>query len=76
MKSNMNRLIQFVLAISMFLGITNTHAQSEADTTVYLTDFIFTPREFTISVGQTVAFLNPWYEGHELWLKTSNVGRA
>ena len=58
MKSNMNRLIQFVLAISMFLGITNTHAQCEADTTVYLTDFIFTPSEFTISVGQTVAFVN------------------
>ena len=34
------------------------HAQCEADTTVYLTDFIFTPSEFTISVGQTVAFVN------------------
>ncbi|MGB1122022.1 MAG: fasciclin domain-containing protein [Flavobacteriales bacterium] len=33
-------------------------AQCEADATVYLTDFIFTPSEFTISVGQTVAFVN------------------
>lgn len=34
------------------------HAQCEADTTVYLTDFLFNPSEFTISVGQTVAFVN------------------
>jgi transforming growth factor-beta-induced protein len=33
-------------------------AQCEADATVYLTDFLFTPSEFTISVGQTVAFVN------------------
>jgi uncharacterized surface protein with fasciclin (FAS1) repeats/plastocyanin len=54
----MNGLIQFIFAISMSLGIINIHAQCEADTTVYLTDFIFTPSEFTISVGQTVAFVN------------------
>jgi uncharacterized surface protein with fasciclin (FAS1) repeats/plastocyanin len=42
----------------MSMVITNTHAQCEADNTVYLTDFIFTPNEFTISVGQTVAFIN------------------
>ena len=33
-------------------------AQCEADATVYLTDFLFTPSELTISVGQTVAFVN------------------
>ncbi len=54
----MNRLIQSTLAIFMSMGFINTHAQCEADTTVYLTDFIFTPSEFTISVGQTVAFVN------------------
>lgn len=54
----MNKLIQSTLAIFMSMGFINTHAQCEADTTVYLTDFIFTPSEFTISVGQTVAFVN------------------
>jgi uncharacterized surface protein with fasciclin (FAS1) repeats/plastocyanin len=54
----MNRLIQSTLAIFMSMGFINTHAQCEADTTVYLTDFMFTPSEFTISVGQTVAFVN------------------
>lgn len=33
-------------------------AQCEADTTIYLTDFVFTPSAVTISVGQTVAFVN------------------
>lgn len=37
---------------------TETHSQCEADTTVYLTDFDFTPNTFTISLGQTVAFIN------------------
>jgi uncharacterized surface protein with fasciclin (FAS1) repeats/plastocyanin len=54
----MHRLIQSTFAIFMSMVITNTHAQCEADHTVYLTDFIFTPNEFTISVGQTVAFIN------------------
>jgi uncharacterized surface protein with fasciclin (FAS1) repeats/plastocyanin len=54
----MKRLIQSTFAIFMSMGLINTHAQCEADTTVYLTDFIFTPSEFTISVGQTVAFVN------------------
>ena len=35
-----------------------TQDQCEADATVYLTDFIFTPSDFTVSVGQTVAFVN------------------
>ena len=35
-----------------------THSQCESDMTVYLTDFDFTPNTFTISVGQTVAFIN------------------
>ena len=33
-------------------------AQCEADTTVYLTDFTFTPNEITIAVGQSIAFVN------------------
>ena len=35
----MNRLIQSTLAIFMSMGFINTHAQCEADTTVYLTDY-------------------------------------
>ena len=46
----------FALVVSMGMG--TAWAQCEADTTVYLTDFLFTPSEFTISVGQTVAFVN------------------
>ena len=44
----------------IFAGLNAAFAQAqcEADATVYLTDFIFTPSEFTISVGQTVAFVN------------------
>jgi len=40
------------------MGMGTTWAQCEADATVYLTDYLFTPSEFTISVGQTVAFVN------------------
>ena len=54
----MNRLTLSSFAIFMSMGFTNTHAQCEADATVYLTDFVFTPNEFTISVGETVAFIN------------------
>ncbi|MGB1076329.1 MAG: fasciclin domain-containing protein [Flavobacteriales bacterium] len=46
--------------LSIFAGLSAVvaQAQCEADTTVYLTDFIFTPSEITISVGQTIAFVN------------------
>lgn len=54
----MNRLIPLAFAIFMSMVLINSHAQCEADTTVYLTDFVFTPNEFTISVGETVAFIN------------------
>ena len=47
-----------ILFIFAGLNAVIAQAQCEADTTVYLTDFIFTPSEFTISVGQTVAFVN------------------
>ncbi|MEC8802296.1 MAG: fasciclin domain-containing protein [Bacteroidota bacterium] len=51
-----NSLKIFVLIASM--GMSSAWAQCEADATVYLTDFLFTPNEFTISVGETVAFVN------------------
>ena len=44
------------MLLSLFL--TEVQAQCEADTTIYLTDFVFTPSSVTISVGQTVAFVN------------------
>ena len=47
-----------LLFIFVSLNAVVAQAQCEADTTVYLTDFLFTPSEFTISVGQTVAFVN------------------
>ena len=47
-----------ILALLVSMGMGTAWAQCEADATVYLTDFIFTPSEFTISVGQTVAFVN------------------
>ena len=47
-----------LLLICASLNTAVAQAQCEADTAVYLTDFIFTPSEFTISVGQTVAFVN------------------
>ena len=50
---------QRVLLASLLLFIFGSaQAQSEADHTVYLTDFMFTPAEFVISVGETVAFIN------------------
>lgn len=33
-------------------------SQCEADVTIYLTDFVFTPNAISISVGQTIAFVN------------------
>ena len=53
----MKRLFS-LLSIASGLFSTSVHAQCEADTTIYLTDFIFTPSAVTISVGQTVAFVN------------------
>ena len=47
-----------ILALLVSMGMGTAWAQCEADTTVYLTDFIFTPSDFTVSVGQTVAFVN------------------
>ena len=44
--------------ISFFLNGFISRSQCEADATIYLTDFLFTPSELTISVGQTVAFVN------------------
>ncbi len=56
----MKNVLTNTLAFGFFtlFGATQSQAQCEADATVYLTDFIFTPSEFTISVGQTVAFVN------------------
>lgn len=59
-----NNLREMKLQRSLFLvflfGLLHVHsqAQCEADTTIYLTDFTFTPSQVTISVGQTVAFVN------------------
>ena len=47
-----------IIALFESMGMGTTWAQCEADATVYLTDFLFTPNEFTISVGETVAFVN------------------
>ena len=47
-----------VIALFASIGLGTAWAQCEADATVYLTDFLFTPNEFTISVGETVAFVN------------------
>jgi len=54
MKKNALKIITWVAS----MGMGTTWAQCEADATVYLTDYLFTPSEFTISVGQTVAFVN------------------
>ena len=53
-------LKKYLPLLFIFAGLNAVvaQAQCEADTTVYLTDFLFTPSEFTISVGQTVAFVN------------------
>ena len=54
----MHRFPQFLLASMLSVFTTAAHSQCEADTTVYLTDFVFTPNAIAISVGQTVAFIN------------------
>ena len=56
----MKNVLTNSLAFGFFtlFGATQSQAQCEADATVYLTDFLFTPSAFTISVGQTVAFVN------------------
>ena len=55
---NHAHLTHFAIFLTLLAGAEQAQAQCEADATVYLTDFIFTPSEFTISVGQTVAFVN------------------
>jgi uncharacterized surface protein with fasciclin (FAS1) repeats/plastocyanin len=54
----MNRFKHIAVVAMLSAVATEAHSQCDADATVYLTDFIFTPNEFTISVGQTVAFIN------------------
>ncbi len=54
----MNRFQHIVLVTILSAFTTEAYSQCEADATVYLTDFVFTPNEFTISVGETVAFIN------------------
>ena len=54
MRTDLHKIIGFVVVT----GTGSTWAQCEADNTVYLTDFLFSPNEFTISVGETVAFVN------------------
>ena len=39
-------------------GVGSAWCQCEADVTVYLSDYTFTPSQLTIFVGQTVAFVN------------------
>ena len=56
----MKNVLTNSLAFGFFtlFGATQSQAQCEADATVYMTDFLFSPSAFTISVGQTVAFVN------------------
>jgi uncharacterized surface protein with fasciclin (FAS1) repeats/plastocyanin len=44
--------------LSLLLSSPVVEAQCEADVTIYLTDFMFTPNAVTIEIGQTVAFVN------------------
>tara|TARA_B100000768_G_scaffold180185_1_gene199518 strand:- start:2027 stop:4210 length:2184 start_codon:yes stop_codon:yes gene_type:complete len=46
------------ITFSLMLFAGNINAQCEADHTVYLTDFIFTPTELLINAGESVAFIN------------------
>ena len=48
MKNHLLNIFAFVVS----MGMGAAWAQCEADATVYLTDFLFTPSEFTISVGK------------------------
>ena len=54
MKSSLALLAVF----SLFISDRSILAQCEADVTIYLTDFAFTPNAVTIEIGQTVAFVN------------------
>ena len=58
MKILKSRFPQLLLASMLSVFTTGANSQCEADTTVFLTDYFFTPSSFTISVGQTVAFVN------------------
>lgn len=42
----------------LFGSLQAVNAQCESDQTIYLTDFTFTPSALTISVGESVAFIN------------------
>ena len=44
--------------VFLVTGMGTAWGQCEADATVYLTDYAFTPSNLTIEVGQTVAFVN------------------
>ena len=49
-----------LLFAALIFGFTQAEiqAQCEADHTVYLTDFVFTPSALPITVGESVAFIN------------------
>lgn len=50
--------IALLFLFSVLFAQNAVQAQCEADATIYLTDFVFTPSAITIEVGQTVAFIN------------------
>jgi uncharacterized surface protein with fasciclin (FAS1) repeats/plastocyanin len=54
----MKRFSQLVLTSILTVYSMGAQSQCEADVTVYLTDFVFTPNAISISVGQTIAFVN------------------
>ena len=58
MKIILVKLKLLICLICLFFLCFKCSSQCEADATVYVTDFIFTPSELTIAVGQTVAFVN------------------
>lgn len=54
MKQHPLRFVFFLLVT----GMGTAWGQCEADATIYLTDYTFTPTNLTIAVGQTIAFVN------------------
>ena len=52
-----NSLAVLFTLVAGFFGL-ESQAQCDADHTIYLTDFTFSPSDMTISVGETVAFVN------------------
>ena len=53
----MRILTHFLSLIFVFISI-NSKAQCQADTTIFLSNFEFSPSELVIPIGQTVAFIN------------------